>query len=166
MPGTEEITKDLTKAIGDVTASRTDIKAAVEAQNVRVAAIEKEREEARKRIRTPWAVGGGADEARRDPNLSPHYSLTTMFQAVMHARGTKFSDGSPVPAPNKDALIRAGHYPDAVERAMSAAVLTSGGFLIPEEYMTDIIPALLPRTRVLQLGVQTLNVGTGVGQIR
>lgn len=162
LKGIEDKIDKVTHVASDMPAMRTSVdalRAQLDAQERRLVAQEAERQKAAQSVRTPWG-DEGRDERLHNRALSPRFSLTAAFQRWLHAKGVKG-----IAAPNKDALIRAGHFPDAVERAMSGNILTQGGFLIPEEYRDDIIPALLPRTILAQLGVRMLAVG-GAGQIR
>jgi HK97 family phage major capsid protein len=54
---------------------------------------------------------------------------------------------------------------DAKQKAMAAGVATAGGFLVPQQYASEIIDVLRARTVMRRMGVPTLRMSTGTFSI-
>ena len=160
----EQVSKqvgDLANRVGPINTTLDEIKATIARQGKTIEQMQADREHAIASVRTPWDTEGGTDIRRACPWLSSRFSLTAAMQAYAH-----YHSHGQFPKPDKDALIRAGHFPEAVERAMSGKISTDGGFLIADAYRAEIIAALLPRTIMGALGVRMMSVGERAGQIR
>lgn len=54
---------------------------------------------------------------------------------------------------------------DSRQKAMAAGVATAGGFLVPQQYATEIIDVLRARTVMRRMGVPTIQMSTGTFNI-
>lgn len=157
----EKITEDLQgirEGVDGVTTTLGAVQDAVSKQEERIAKIEERQAHAAK---FPGHNDGSDDTAheRQFPGQSRAFSWSIALAHVDACRNRN-------PMPDKDHWIKRGFAPETVERTMSADILTDGGFLIPDEYVAEIIPALRPQVVLMQAGARTLDVPAGVGQIR